>query len=371
MEIGAAYLGDVGVEGGGVVGGGVELAGVAGGVEVALALGLELLEDGIRGCAEIAATPRAGEGFCGIVRGHLVEDVGGACALIEEDLGEAGSHAGDLDDVEDLLAVVTGAVELAGAAEAIDEDVFDGNLGAGAGLGIEEREVGGYVAIEGEDADGLAGAGECGATIVGGAHVAGEVGAAGAGTLNGDGGGLLSGAAIDVGDGSGAEADGGGDAGGGCGGGGGLFLVMGVAGGGIVKAGDGVEGDGGVGGGFAVWGVEVAAGGVLVGVDEEMKGRGDGGDGAIDVNDVAVAGSGGDGEAFGLGPGYGCVVVCLRGLVGSGELLGGEVVVVHGAGRIVDLGDEGIQGGLIAEWQAEGQLEMGAGVSGAEEFSLA
>lgn len=101
-----------------------------------------------------------------------------------------------------------------------------------------------------------------------------------------------------------------------------------------------------------------------------MEGAVDGGDGAFYVQDAAVGGDRGDGEALRSGPVGEGVVVGLGGGEGIGELGGSEVLAVEGAPGVLDLLEEGVAFGLVAKGKGERELEVLLGGERAEEFGL-
>lgn len=84
--------------------------------------------------------------------------------------------------------------------------------------------------------------------------------------------------------------------------------------------------------------------------------------GAFDVQDDAIGRGGGDPEAAGVGEVDDGLIVLLAGAEQLGELLRGQIVAVTGAGRVVEVLQQGGQLGLVAQGQADGQVQaLGGG----------
>ena len=230
-----------------------------------------------------------------------------------------------------VVAIAASPGVNAGGAGAVGGEEGDGNLVGLADVLVVGVEVGEVGAVVLEEAEVLAGAGEDGATVVGGAHVAAEEGSGGAGAGGGVGD-----------DGFGLDAVGGGVI---------IFAdEEGMRDGVVFEAGDVPEIEGQTGGGLAIGGVEGAIlGGVLVGDHVDVKGALDGEDAALDLNFHAIAGASGDGEAVGFGEAEDFVVLGLRGAEFCGELGGREEVTEGGTGGIKDLGEEGLKAGGVSE----------------------
>jgi hypothetical protein len=126
----------------------------------------------------------------------------------------------------------------------------------------------------------------------------------------------------------------------------------------VVEAGDVPELEGKVDGGFAV-GCEEGAifGRMLPGAQGDVEGLLDGGDGAGDVEVDTIGRSGDDGEAVFIGEIDDSAVVVFGGTELRGELFDGEEVAVAGAGGIVEIVEQGIEFGLVAQGKGDGETK--------------
>ncbi len=249
--------------------------------------------------------------------------------FVDDDLGEAGSHGdGDFDVERDFNRAAGGGGV---AVEIVEQDVVQRDVGQ-TGLLLVGGDVAGGVAVEFQEADRLAGAGQRHARDVGIAEIAAHIGATGAGTGLWFGGGA-----------AGPEAR--------------------ARGRKVIEAADVGNGDGEIEGGFDIRGVEGAVfRGMIVNAHRHVKCLLDVGDGAVDIEHEAVGITAGDGEIVGFGKGdHGGVIVGGRAEL-LGELGRGEEMAVGGAGGIVKLLEQGGERLLVAQGQGNREAEMAARV---------